>query len=31
VIEPKPGAQGAPSAPAKASPQDVVNRGKSSG
>jgi hypothetical protein len=31
VVEPKPGAQGAPSAPAKPSPQDVVNHGKSSG
>jgi hypothetical protein len=32
VIEPKPGAQGTPSAPAKPSPQDLVNKGgKSSG
>ena len=31
VVEPKPGAQGAPPAPTKQSPQDVVNRGKSSG
>jgi hypothetical protein len=31
VVEPKPGAQGAPPSPAKPSPQDVVNHGKSSG
>lgn len=32
VVEPRPGAQGSPSGPAKPSPQDVVNRGtKSSG
>jgi hypothetical protein len=31
AVEPKPGAQGAPPSPAKPSPQDVVNHGKSSG
>jgi hypothetical protein len=31
VVEPKPGAQTAPSSPAKPSPQDMVNHGKSSG
>lgn len=31
VVETKPGAQGAPASPAKQSPQDMVNRGKSSG
>ena len=31
IVEPKPGAQGTPAAPAKPSPQDLVNKGGKSG